>query len=102
MISYVLGFNEIDQSQVELSEWWYHDGQRRAGRGGADIIVADDLQSVDATGLSHGAGHAYTFNTQDGVADMQKLVIQDLDARARGLPERPKGHLSYWLLGSGP
>jgi esterase/lipase superfamily enzyme len=85
-----------------FSEWWYHDGQRRAGRGGADIIVADDLQSVDATGLSHGAGHAYTFNTQDGVADVQKLVIQDLDARARGLPERPKGHLSYWLLGSGP
>ncbi|MCI4677651.1 alpha/beta hydrolase [Rhodoblastus acidophilus] len=71
----------------------YHSAPR-AGSGGADILVAGGIESVDAQ-LS---GHSYVFAEPKAMNDFKKIVNREMTAPQRGLPEREKSGEAYWLI----
>lgn len=71
----------------------YHKAPR-AGSGGANILVANGVESVD-TRLG---GHSYVFDEPKAIEDFRKIVNRETAAPQRGLPERGKPGASYWVI----
>ncbi len=72
----------------------YHKAPR-AGSGGADILVAKGVESVD-TRLS---GHSYVFDEPKAIRDFSEIVNREIAAAARGLEEQQKAGAPYWVIG---
>ncbi len=83
--------SEYDRA-IEISES-YHSAPR-AGSGGAAILVAGGIKSVDAR-LS---GHSYVFDEPKAMRDFKEIVNREIKAPQRGLPEREKAGAAYWLI----
>jgi esterase/lipase superfamily enzyme len=71
----------------------YHKAPR-AGSGGAGILVAGGVESVDAR-LS---GHSYLFDEPKAIQDFRLVVNQATAAAARGLATRDKAGTTYWAI----
>ncbi|MGO8739650.1 alpha/beta fold hydrolase [Rhodoblastus sp.] len=83
--------SEYDRA-IEISES-YHSAPR-AGSGGGAILVAGGIESVDAR-LS---GHSYVFDEPKAMRDFKEIVNREETAPQRGLPEREKAGVAYWLI----
>ncbi|WP_405421288.1 alpha/beta hydrolase [Streptomyces erythrochromogenes] len=70
----------------------------RAGQAGPGIVVAPDLDTVDATGLDTGLmSHAYVGDHTSVLADIHGLLCQKLPPSERfGLTSVPHGDGVYW------
>ena len=71
----------------------YH-GAPRAGSGGADILVVNGIESVDA----RLGGHSYVFDEPKAIRDFRAIVNRETKAAARGLEEREKSGAPYWVI----
>jgi TRAP-type C4-dicarboxylate transport system substrate-binding protein/pimeloyl-ACP methyl ester carboxylesterase len=71
----------------------YHKAPR-AGSGGADTLVMQGVESVDAR-LS---GHSYLFDEAKAMKDFKQIVNKASAAAARGLEARAKGAQTYWII----
>ena len=66
----------------------------RAGEGGDDLLLMTGVESVDATA----PGHSAIFEDPTAVQDFTKLIHTHERAARRGLIERTRGSLKYWVL----
>lgn len=74
-------------------------GYPRAGEAGRDIVVAPDLDTIDATGMDPSLlGHSYFASLEPVVDDIAKLLRGDLAPAQRGLREQVLGALKYWIV----
>lgn len=71
----------------------YHKAPR-AGSGGADILVAPGVESID-TKLG---GHSYVFDEPKAIQDFSEIVNRETAAAARGLAAREKSGAPYWVI----
>jgi esterase/lipase superfamily enzyme/nucleoid DNA-binding protein len=71
----------------------------RAGEGGEDIVVAEGLDSIDASRVPTDLlGHGYFASTKDLLIDIYHLLANNLPPSNRGLRPRMKQELKYWIL----
>lgn len=71
----------------------------RAGEGGEDIVVAQGLDSIDASRVPTDLlGHGYFASTKDLLIDIYHLLANNLPPSNRGLRPRMKQELKYWIL----
>jgi len=71
----------------------------RAGEGGAEIIVAQNLDSIDATRVHTDLlGHGYFASTKELLGDIYHTLKNDLPPENRGLRIRLKEALKYWVF----
>ncbi|WP_374546171.1 alpha/beta hydrolase [Rhodoblastus sp.] len=71
----------------------YHKAPR-AGSGGDNILVTGGVESVD-TRLG---GHSYVFDEPKAIQDFSAIVNRETAAPQRGLPERAKAGVAYWVI----
>ncbi|MCW2273723.1 alpha/beta hydrolase [Rhodoblastus acidophilus] len=71
----------------------YHKAPR-AGSGGANTLVMQGVESVDAR-LS---GHSYLFDEAKAMKDFKQILNEASAAAARGLEARAKGAQTYWII----
>jgi esterase/lipase superfamily enzyme/TRAP-type C4-dicarboxylate transport system substrate-binding protein len=71
----------------------YH-GAPRAGSGGADILVASGIESIDA----RLGGHSYVFDEPKAMIDFRQIINRETAAAQRGLAERAKAGEAYWVI----
>jgi esterase/lipase superfamily enzyme len=71
----------------------------RAGDAGNDLVVTDDVDTVDASELDTGLlGHAYYGDNRSVLSDIFLLVNQGLDPVQRNLRKQAKNGKDYWLF----
>jgi esterase/lipase superfamily enzyme len=71
----------------------------RAGAAGADMLVFEGVESIDASELTGGlAAHSYLLADTRALRDLSLLLGERFPASRRRLEERQKGPLKYWLL----
>ena len=66
----------------------------RAGSGGADILVIDNVESVDV----EISGHSYVFDEPKALHDFKQIVDRAITAARRGLVSRVKDGATYWVI----
>ncbi len=72
----------------------------RIGQGGANLLLIEGLDTVDATGCDFsmlGLNHSY-FGSPQVVEDLKELLSKSLTPAARKLREKKRELLLYWLL----
>lgn len=71
-------------------------GYPRAGDTGESIIIADGIETIDATGLDTGfLRHSYFSETQPMLKDIHALALEKLRAHQRELLEKVQDQ-NYW------
>ncbi len=77
-------------------------GLRRAGESGADLVVVEGLDTIDASDVMHGdfLDHSY-FGGKTVLSDLFYLLCQDLDPVDRHLRQAEKAGLPYWRFAKG-
>jgi esterase/lipase superfamily enzyme/TRAP-type C4-dicarboxylate transport system substrate-binding protein len=71
----------------------YHQAPR-AGSGGADILIAPGVESID----TRVGGHSYVFDEPKAIQDFSEIVNRETAAAARGLAARDKAGAPYWVI----
>lgn len=80
-----------------------HKNLRRVGEGGANIYVADGLDTIDASNVrSKGIHHSYIFEESELLYDLNMLFLNGSEPQKRRLMEKSKtidnNSLKYWLF----
>ena len=74
-------------------------GLKRVGEGGADVYVADGIDTVDASNISTaGLQHSYIFEDPQLLYDVNMLLTSNANPKDRRLREAMKDKLKYWLF----
>jgi esterase/lipase superfamily enzyme/TRAP-type C4-dicarboxylate transport system substrate-binding protein len=71
----------------------YHQAPR-AGSGGANILVASGIESIDA----QLGGHSYVFDEPKAMRDFKQVLNKATMAASRGLEAREKLGAAYWVI----
>jgi esterase/lipase superfamily enzyme len=71
-----------------------HAASRRAGQSGDDLLIINQVESIDATV----PGHSAIFREPYVIDDFAKLLQSHQQAKRRGLIEKVRGTLTYWKL----
>jgi esterase/lipase superfamily enzyme len=83
--------SEYDRA-ILISESWHK--APRAGSGGGAILVARDMESIDA----QLGGHSYVFDEPKALWDFRQVVNGAVAAPKRGLAAREKAGAAYWVI----
>jgi esterase/lipase superfamily enzyme len=78
-----------------------HSDQRRAGEAGANLMVLDGIDTVDATDMDTGffaLGHSYVGDDTLAVTDLRKLIVGRLPPERRGLQRLVRASRTFWRL----
>ena len=75
-------------------------GYPRLGDSGANLVLEQGLDTIDATHVDTGfLGHSYFSETRGVITDIRELVRSGLEPDRRGgLRRRNSGELAYWLF----
>lgn len=71
----------------------------RAGQGGPRLIVAEGLDSVDASEIDSSiVNHSFFMDAEPLLRDVFGLLVRGLEPSLRGLERANLGDLPYWVL----
>ncbi|NGP88715.1 alpha/beta hydrolase [Fodinibius halophilus] len=89
-----------DKDRALAAAEWLRGKRPRLGDGGNSIFVTEEIDTIDASNIN-GPGfldHSYLFETRPLLTDLNSLINNDIEPKARSLRKRDKNNLPYWLF----